>query len=99
MSLFKSLRGKRVNLPTTKTDGYAYFCTDDGTFHIDYTDDVGNVQRKQINAKDSETLSGATLNTEIHDTNAEVPTSKAVSDALATKSTVKVVEWTTADIQ
>ena len=61
MALFKSLRGKRSNLPSTKTDGYAYFCTDDGTFHIDYKDDSGVVQRKQINAKDAETLTGASL--------------------------------------
>ena len=60
MALFKSLRGKRENLPSSKTDGYAYFCTDDGTFWIDYTDDSGVVQRKQINAKDAETFSGMT---------------------------------------
>ena len=50
MALFKQLRGKRADLDTqTLHDGYAYFCTDDGTFHIDYTDDNGNLQRKQIN--------------------------------------------------
>ena len=48
MALFKSLRGKRENLPSTKTDGYAYFCTDDGTFWIDYTDENGTLQRKQL---------------------------------------------------
>lgn len=61
MALFKSLRGKRENLPSSKTDGYAYFCTDDGTFWIDYTDDSGIVQRKQINAKDAETIMGHTV--------------------------------------
>ena len=57
MSLFKPFRGTRVSLDAReKHDGYAYFCTDDGTFHIDYVDDDGSLQRKQINAKDAETL-------------------------------------------
>ena len=53
MALFKSLRGKRGNLPSTKTDGYAYFCTDDGTFWIDYTDENGTLQRKQLYVDDA----------------------------------------------
>lgn len=62
MSLFKPLRGSRVTLDAQPLhDGYAYFCTDDGSFHIDYTDADGNLQRKQINAKDAETLCGMTL--------------------------------------
>lgn len=66
MALFKSLRGKRENLPSTKTDGYAYFCTDDGTFWIDYKDENNVVQRKQLNAKEAELLSGVSL-TELQD--------------------------------
>lgn len=61
MALFKSLRGKRENLPSTRTDGYAYFCTDDGTFWIDYKDENNNVHRKQLNAKEAELLSGVSL--------------------------------------
>lgn len=53
MDLFKTLRGKRENLPSTKTDGYAYFCTDDGTFWIDYTDENGALQRKQLYVDDA----------------------------------------------
>jgi hypothetical protein len=50
MSLFKALRGTRTTLDAQPLhDGYAYFCTDDGTFHIDYVDADGNLQRKQIN--------------------------------------------------
>ena len=56
MALFKSLRGKRENLPSVKTDGYAYFCTDDGSFFIDYKDANGNLQRKQLNAYSAETF-------------------------------------------
>lgn len=50
MALFKPFRGSRAALEAReKHDGYAYFCTDDGTFHIDYVDSDGNLQRKQIN--------------------------------------------------
>lgn len=59
MALFKQMRGKRVDLDAQELhDGYAYFCTDDGTFHIDYVDTDGNLQRKQINAQDAETIMG-----------------------------------------
>ena len=85
MALFKSLRGKRENLPSTKTDGYAYFCTDDGTFWIDYKDENSVVQRKQINAKDAETLMGASISTILNSSDVEIPTSKAVLDALVGK--------------
>ena len=85
MALFKSLRGKRENLPSTKIDGYAYFCTDDGTFWIDYKDENNVVQRKQINAKDAETLMGASISTILNSSDVEIPTSKAVLDALVGK--------------
>lgn len=50
MALFKPFRGTRASLNAQELhDGYAYFCTDDGTFHIDYLDADGNLQRKQIN--------------------------------------------------
>jgi hypothetical protein len=50
MALFKPFRGSRTTLNTqVKHDGYAYFCIDDGSFHIDYVDSEGNLQRKQIN--------------------------------------------------
>ena len=61
MALFKPFRGTRATLPQEMHDGYAYFCIDDGTFHIDFTNADGNLQRKQINAKDAETLTGMTL--------------------------------------
>lgn len=61
MALFKALSGNRANLPEEKRDGYVYFCEDDGSFHFDYKDAAGALQRKQINAKDAETLCGMTL--------------------------------------
>ena len=61
MALFKQLRGSRSSLDLQPlTDGYAYFCVDDGTFHIDFTDENGVLKRKQINAKDAETLGAHT---------------------------------------
>jgi hypothetical protein len=62
MALFKQLRGNRATLDSQPlTDGYAYFCVDDGTFHIDFKDTDGVLKRKQINAKDAETLTGLSL--------------------------------------
>ena len=58
MALFKVSKGLKANLPSTKTDGYAYFCTDDGSFWIDYKDGNGILQRKQI---DAGTVSGYTV--------------------------------------
>lgn len=62
MALFKQLRGSRASLDAQPlVDGYAYFCVDDGTFHIDFKDENGVLQRKQINAKDAETLNNYTV--------------------------------------
>ena len=83
MALFKSLRGKRENLPSSKTDGYAYFCTDDGTFWIDYTDDSGVVQRKQINAKDAETIMG-------HTVEIDVPSNAKFTDTTYPEATITI---------
>ena len=50
MALFKIFRGNHASLSAQpKHDGYAYFCTDNGSFHIDYLDENGVLQRKQIN--------------------------------------------------
>lgn len=87
MALFKTLRGKRGNLPEEKTDGYAYFCIDDGTFWIDYKDDNNIVQRKQINAKEAEELTGMSISNALSSSTTEIPTSKAVSDALSNYAT------------
>lgn len=95
MALFKTLRGKRENLPEKKTDGYAYFCIDDGTFWIDYLDN-NTVQRKQINAKEAESITGMTISMVLSSSSTEIPTSKAVSDALDNKILVRT--WTSSDV-
>lgn len=52
MALFKVFRGQRNDLDSvTKVDGHAYFCTDDGSFWIDYLDGE-EVKRKQVNDED-----------------------------------------------
>lgn len=62
MALWKPFRGNRADLDAVeKHDGYVYFCIDDGTLHFDYTDVDGSLQRKQINAKDAEALTGVSL--------------------------------------
>lgn len=61
MALWKLFRGNRSDLDAVeKHDGYVYFC-DNGTLFYDYTDADGNLQRKQINAKDAETIAGVSL--------------------------------------
>ena len=62
MALWKPFRGSRTALDSVeKHDGYVYFCIDDGSLFFDYVDSDGNLQRKQINAKDAETLMGMSL--------------------------------------
>lgn len=57
MALFKPLRGNRSSLETQPLhDGYAYFCTDDGSFHIDCTDTNGILKRKQITVSKTSTI-------------------------------------------
>jgi len=50
VALFKQCRGSEKNLPTTLTDGYAYFCTDTGNFYIDHKNASGALVRSKISA-------------------------------------------------
>ena len=62
MALWKPFRGSRADLDSVpKHDGYVYFCVDDGTLFFDYANTDGILQRKQISAKDAESLSGLSL--------------------------------------
>lgn len=57
MALFKILRGPSSGLEKlTINDGWCYYTPDTGLFHIDY-----NGTRVPLNAKDAQTLSGASL--------------------------------------
>lgn len=86
MALFKISKGLESKLPETKTEGYCWFTTDNSLFYIDYKDENGNLQRKALNAKDAETLTGASLATILNNSAIEIPTSKAVFDALTSKA-------------
>lgn len=90
MALFKPLLGKRENLPTTLTNGYAYFCTDDGSFWIDYTDSNGVIKRKQINAQEAEKLIDYNIAIDVTESDSEIPTSRAVLSAIEAASEVYV---------
>lgn len=83
MALFKVNRGNSTTLPSTMTDGWAYFCTDTGEFFIDYADAEGNLFRKQINADEAKKLTGYDIADALTASEVEIPTSKAVVDAIA----------------
>lgn len=90
MALFKPLLGKRENLPTNLTSGYAYFCTDDGSFWIDYTDSDGVVKRKQINAQEAEKLIDYNIVEDVVNDSTLIPTSSAVYSAIEAAAEVYV---------
>lgn len=111
MALFKPFRGTHASLNAQPLhDGYAYFCTDDGSFHIDYVDADGNLHRKQINAKDAETLTGMSLDeikeyvsvqsdfNQTDETKADYIKNKPTLGALASKDEVAKTDLA-ADIQ
>ena len=97
MALFKILRGLKSKLPSTKTDGYCWYTTDDSLLYIDYEDDNGVLQRKALNAKDAQTLSGASLSTSITSSDIEIPTSKTILSALNGKSNTNHTHTVTAN--
>ena len=90
MALFKPSLGKRQNLPTDLTAGYAYFCTDDGSFWIDYRDSDGVIKRKQINAQEAEKLIGYDIATIVVNDDTTIPTSSAVFSAIEAATEVYV---------
>ena len=98
MALWKPFRGNRASLDAVeKHDGYVYFCIDDGSLFFDYVDAEGNLQRKQISAKDAETITGASLSTILNSSDVEIPTSKAVLDAIAEAAVTNQSDWYQSD--
>lgn len=82
MALFKISKGSKANLPATLTEGFCWYTYDDSKFYIDHKDENGVLVRKALNAHDAETLTGASLSTILNSSDVEIPTSKAVFDAL-----------------
>ena len=95
--LFKILHGdaSRISMDATPFhEGYCYV-TYDGCMYIDMnlgTADEPNNQRIKLNAKDAESVSGAKLSTVLNESDIEIPTSKAVMEAIAGVSSDAVVE-------
>ena len=85
MALFKISKGLSSKIPglDKSQDGWCWFTTDDGLFHIDYEDN-GKLKRKTLNANDAKTLTGASLETgaDISDSAIKIPNSKLVNAAL-----------------
>lgn len=111
MALFKVFRGESKNLDSVpKNDGYAYFCTDDGSFWIDHTEGT-EIIRTQISrqawTKDIEAAIAA-LKDESTYTNLADPASSDWKDGYrlgssgptaATGRTVSnLIEWSVGDV-
>lgn len=105
MALFKIFKGNRDSLNDMPMhDGYAYFCMDDGTFHIDCADTNNVLSRKQINANEAEKLMGYNVSTVLNSDDTEIPTSNSVieyiidsSDSVLTASKTYTDEKIAAD--
>lgn len=92
MALFKILHGDASNISLETTpfhEGWCYI-THDGYFYIDLnigTEENPNNQRIKLNAKEAETLSGYGIVSTLNSNENDIPTSKAVLDALTIDST------------
>lgn len=85
--LFKILHGDSSNISLDVTPFHEGWCyvTHNGYFYVDLnvgTKDAPNNQRIKLNAKEAETLTGYSIATILNSSNSELPTSKAVLDAL-----------------
>lgn len=85
--LFKILHGDASRISTNITpyhEGYCYV-THSGDFYVDMND-----ERVKLNAKDAETIMGASLATILSNTDLEIPTSNAVLSAIEAATEVYV---------
>ena len=82
MALFKISKGTSQNLPSTLTEGYCWYTYDDSKFYIDFKDEDGVLVRQAINANEAEKLTGYDIATILNSSDTEIPTSKAVLDAI-----------------
>lgn len=82
MALFKVSKGLNTNLPETLTEGYCWYTYNDSKFYIDFKDENGVLSRKALNAQEAEKLTGYDIATILNSSEVEIPTSKAVMDAI-----------------
>lgn len=88
--LFRILHGDPSRISEDITPFHAGHCyvTHDGYMYIDMnigTKEVPNNQRIKLNAKDAETLLGASLSSILNESEFEIPTSNAVLQGLEAK--------------
>ena len=82
MALFKISRGSKENLPTVLSEGHCWYTFEDSLFYIDFSDENGKLVRKALNAQSAEKLTGYDIATILNSSDVEIPTSKAVLDAI-----------------
>lgn len=82
MALFKVSKGLDTNLPETLTEGYCWYTYDNSKFYIDFKDENGVLSRKALNAEEAEKLTGYDIATILNSSEVEIPTSKAVLNAI-----------------
>lgn len=91
MALFKISKGLSSKIPALNNqntqDGWCWFTTDDGLFHIDFESN-GVLQRKTLNANDAKTLTGASLKQELNNKADEIPSSAIVSTQIGRLETL-----------
>ena len=95
MALFKILHGNSSNISLDITPFHEGWCyvTHDGYFYIDLnigTENSPNNQRIKLNAKEAESLTGYNIAKILNSSDIEIPTSKAVLDAIAASQLVHV---------
>ena len=86
MALFKVSKGLNTNLPKELTEGYCWYTYDDSKFYIDFKDENGELTRKALNADEASRLTGHDIATILNSSDVEIPTSKAVMDAITVDS-------------
>lgn len=89
MALFKISKGLAAKLPTTLTEGFCWYTTDDSKFYIDFKDENGTLTRKALNANEASKLTGYDVATLMSSSDVEIPTSKAVWDYVKTSTTLE----------
>lgn len=93
MALFKILHGDESNISLDVTpfhEGWAYI-SHSGYFYVDLnigTKESPNNQRIKLNSEEAERLTGYNIATILNSSDVEIPTSKAVFDALLNKSDI-----------
>lgn len=96
MAIFKIYRGLETNMPTSITDGIAYFCKDTGNYYIDYTLD-GTPTRSKISAKYADKLRYVSDGTSVEIDPSTILTDSNYATKIGNASSTKAGLMTVAD--